>query len=286
MKIGFIGAGKVGTSLGRYITERKIGDICVSGYYSQCLQSAEYASKCTNSACFTHLNVVVEASDILFLTVPDGKLASVWEMVKQQNVSNKIFCHCSGAYSSDVFYKTADCSHYGYSIHPLFPFCSKDTPLEAMEKIHFTVEGDEKHLSFWSDFLQSLGNPVKVISLEDKVKYHGAAVFSSNLVLATLKVACDLMEECGFSKEEAQNALIPIVTHNITNFSQVGLSKALTGPVERGDGETVVKHLDCFAGEQREIYRLLSAQLVPVAQEKTSDLEKKQALNVIQQLLQ
>lgn len=286
MKIGFIGAGKVGTSLGRYITERKISDVCVSGYYSQCLQSAEYASRCTNSACFTHLNVVVEASDILFLTVPDGKLASVWEMVRQLNVRNRIFCHCSGAFSSDVFYKRADCSHYGYSIHPLFPFCSKDTPLEAMEKIHFTVEGDENYLPFWRELLQSLGNQVKIISVEDKVKYHGAAVFSSNLVLATLKVACDLMEECGFSNEEAQNALRPIVTHNITNFSQVGLSKALTGPVERGDEETVAKHLGCLTGEQREIYRLLSVQLVPMAQEKTSDLKKIQAFQVIQQLLQ
>lgn len=286
MKIGFIGAGKVGTSLGRYIAEQQTNGVSVSGYYSRRLESAEFSAKSTNSACFTRLSFLVDASDILFLTVPDHQITPVWQALLKLGVREKILCHCSGVTSSTVFQNREVSSNFAYSIHPLLAFCSKQTSIEQLSRTCFTIEGDPEYLYFWNDFFQATGNPVKEISSADKVKYHSAAVFASNLVLATLGVACDLLEECGFSKEDSRDALVPIVSYNVDNFSQVGLTNALTGPIERGDCDTVSQHLDILSPDQKEVYRLLSQRLLPLAVEKKPILEKNPQFLKLKQILE
>lgn len=285
MRIGFIGAGKVAVTLGKYINEGESNIVSLSGYYSKTVDSALYASKFTHSACFSSLSDVMNASDIIFLTVPDNQLHSLWNVCKTLSFRDKILCHCSGAWSSLLFDDIADFSSYGYSIHPLFAIHSKETSYLQLNQAFFTIEGHEKYMKFWLDLFQTWGNSVKIISPEHKVKYHASAVFSSNLVLASLKIACELLEECGFSSEEAKMALSPIALHNVENFSKVGLAMALTGPVERGDFSTVGKHLSQLNPKQKEIYALLSQQLLPLALEKNPQLDWEK-VEQLEQLLQ
>ena len=95
MKFGFIGAGKVGFSLGKYFADH---GLTVTGYYSEWKKDAIEASEFTGSNAYDHMEQLVKDSDVLFLTVPDGVIASVWEQVKSYHISGKIVCHCSGAY--------------------------------------------------------------------------------------------------------------------------------------------------------------------------------------------
>ena len=69
MRIGFIGAGKVGYSLGRYLKEHHIS---ISGYYSRSLQSAMDAAEFTGTNFYSTLDELVKDSEVLFITVPDG----------------------------------------------------------------------------------------------------------------------------------------------------------------------------------------------------------------------
>ena len=92
MKIGFIGAGKVGFSFGKYFTMHQLS---VSGYYSRNPQSAQNAAEFTQTKKFDTLEAVIYESDILFLTVPDDAIASVWEKMKQYPIAEKYICHCS-----------------------------------------------------------------------------------------------------------------------------------------------------------------------------------------------
>ena len=84
MKTGFIGAGKVGFTLGKFFCSKGSTDctessnsIKVTGYYSRNTQSAEEAAKFTGTKAFTDMGALIEASDVLFLTVPDGTSPSV-----------------------------------------------------------------------------------------------------------------------------------------------------------------------------------------------------------------
>ena len=72
IRAGFIGAGKVGFTLGKFFSSKAGTDsIKVTGYYSRNTQSAEEAANFTGSEAFTDMGALIEASDVLFLTVPD-----------------------------------------------------------------------------------------------------------------------------------------------------------------------------------------------------------------------
>lgn len=280
MNIGFIGAGKVGTSLGQYLSECKTQQVSISGYYSRDPDSALYASEKTNSSCFPSLQDIARECDILFLTVSDSALETVWEQLKKFPLHGKICCHCSGVETSGIF-QSHHTDLYSYSIHPLLAIHNKDC-LDLWKTAHITLEGDKTYLPFWQGLFQELGNKTTVISGENKAKYHAAAVFSTNLVLATLWEGFSLLQECGFSQEIVEKAFYPMAISNVQTMAQVGIPQALTGPVARGDVSTVEKHLAVLTGEQKELYVKLSQVLVPIAQKnKPNQPEVFQQLNAL-----
>ena len=181
MRIGFVGAGKVGFTLGKYMSER---NVCVSGYYSRSEESARQASVFTHTKYYETLEDLIGSSDALFLTVPDGAIEDVWNSIKRYSLTGKFICHCSGVMTSAVFSEINQMGAFGYSIHPLFAIHSRSQSYQEISQAYFTIEGPEAHIGFWKDFFENLGNPVRIIRAEQKALYHGAAVFVSNLVTA------------------------------------------------------------------------------------------------------
>ncbi len=265
MKIGFIGAGKVGFTLGKYMAER---NVYVSGYYSKNTQSAKEASEFTRSRYYKDLAHIVNDSDVLFLTVPDGQILPVWEQLRECKLKGKIICHCSGAMSSAVFSEIDQMQAFGYSIHPLFAVSSKLTSYRDISKAYFTIEGHEEKLSIMKAMIEAMGNPVAVIDADKKSVYHAAAALISNHVTALVSVAQGLLTACGFEETFSDQALMPLFVAQSENIEKSGVKAALTGPVERNDVQTVEKHLDVLHGDCREVYRLLSKELVNISREK------------------
>ncbi|MGN1433472.1 MAG: Gfo/Idh/MocA family oxidoreductase [Ruminococcus sp.] len=126
MNIGIIGAGKVGVSVGRYL---KDNNIQISGFYDTAPDNAAFAAQFTQTDCFSELNKLVKVSDTLFITTPDNVIGSVWDCIKNKNMSvnNKIVCHFSGALSSDVFTDSQSAGASVCSVHPLLAFSDKLT---------------------------------------------------------------------------------------------------------------------------------------------------------------
>jgi len=267
MNIGFIGAGKVGFSLGRYFAENGIP---LSGYYSLHVQSAAEAAKFTGSEVYYELAGIVRDSDVIFLTVPDGAVAEVYESIKEMGIDGKCICHCSGAMSAEETFP--DISEYGasgYSIHPLFPISSKYESFKELQSAFFCIEGSEEHLGDWEKLFARLGNDIRVIPGSMKSEYHAACAISSNLVCALVAKSISLMEKCGFSENEALRAFKPLIMSNIKRILAVGPQEALTGPVERNDIETVARHIQCMDNDtDRDMYRAVSRKLVEIAQYK------------------
>lgn len=268
MRIGFIGAGKVGYSLGRYLKEHHIS---ISGYYSRALQSAMDAAEFVETNFYTTLDELVKDSEVLFITVPDGVIKEVWEQLKTLQVTGKIICHCSGVLSSQIFSDIAEYQCYGYSIHPLLAISSKHNSFWELSNAIFTIEGDAGYLQDMKKMVKSCGNQVIEMKPQEKIRYHAAAVLSSNLVLALLETATEELMACGFSGDEAKNALLPLICGNVEHLKQQTIEEALTGPVERCDVTTVKSHLEKLDGENREIYRLLSKKACAIAKRKNGD---------------
>lgn len=268
MKIGFIGAGRTGFSLGKYFCEHGIR---VTGYLSKNPRSADLAAEFTGTMSFTDIEAIIKMSDTLFLTVPDGVIQELWDIIKKLPIENKIICHCSGAFSSAVFSKIEDCHSYGYSIHPLYAFSDKKQSYRRLSDAYFTIEGSKAKLEDVCGLLDQLGNPYQVLSSRNKAKYHAAAVFASNAMIALAQTAIDLLSECGFDEENAERALGPLMLHNVESMIKLGSKSALTGPVERGDSATILRHFSCLSEEDKALYRLLSVKLLAVARRKNPE---------------
>ena len=244
MRIGFIGAGKCGVSLANYF---RCNGFSISGFYSR-------HSMCGGFK-FLPLLDLVNNSEIIFITVSDSQIINVWNDISRLNLGGKIICHTSGQNTSDIFIgadKNMVCS-----VHPMLTFNSTDVSVHAISKAFFTLEGGEDAISKISQILIKCKNRFKVINKEDKAKYHAAACFASNFVVSVCDVAFKMLYECGFSEDEARQALVPIMENNMSNIISVGTKKAVTGPAARGDMETIKKHLEVL-GEYTDLYMELT----------------------------
>ena len=271
--IGFIGAGRVGFTLGRYFVENGLN---VSGYYSRTYEHAVSASQFTDSKSYKTIDELIAASSIIFITVNDSQIQTVWELCKKSDLTNKILCHCSGAMTASVFSGIEQTKAYGYSVHLLCSVNVKYNSYKEISKAFFTVEGDENHIDYVTDIIKKTGNEYVVIDGRNKDKYHGAAVFVSNLVIGLFHSGKKLLMDCGFCDEQAQKALIPLFINNAANLSCVGESSALTGPVDRNDLDTVKKNINCLDDDYKDIYVKLSRQLVEIAKNKYRDADYSQ----------
>ncbi len=259
-----IGAGKVGCTLGKFFATR---GHAVVGYYSRTAASAREAARFTQTQAFDTMETLVQACDVLFLTVPDRSLTTVFQEVQKLPIKEKCICHCSGALSAaEAFPGIQETGAFGYSVHPLFAISDKYHAYEELTDIFFALEGDPSHLDEICGLFA--GCRIKTIPSDCKIKYHAAAAMVSNLAIALMQTGLELMEECGFTEEEARSALAPLIHGNIIHFLEKGSQSSLTGAVERCDIPTVAKHLACLSQAQKKIYTPLSRVLVEIAAKK------------------
>lgn len=270
MRIGFIGAGKVGCSLGRYLKEHGIP---ISGYDSRTYASAEQAADFTGSKPFHSAAELSAESDMIFVTVPDDAIAVVWEQLKNLRLTDKVICHCSGVLSSDIFSKDSDTEIQTYSVHPLLAVSDRLHSYQEFSNALFTIEGEAAIDSEPARILRKCGNQVVELHKKDKVRYHGAAVLGSNLMLGLMEAAQEELQKCGFSRMEARAAMVPFAQANLAHLTDRTIEESLTGPVERADVKTVEAHLQTFEGTNREVYRLLSEKALQIARRKNPDRE-------------
>ena len=272
MRIGFIGAGKVGFTLGKYFSENNVIPV---GYWSRDPKSAEAAAKFTNSMYYSDVEDLVRQSDTLFLTVPDNVIGEVWDGIKNFPLKDKIVCHTSGALSSGIFSDIDRTGAFGYSIHPIFAIHSKFDSYKELNKAFFTIEGSKDRLDEVCSFISMLGNSYAVIEKEKKALYHAAAVTASNHVNALLYTAKKYLRECGFTDDQTEKIIVPLFINNARSAAEYGSINALTGPVERRDMSTVKSHIDCLNGYDRLLYELLALRLCEMGELKNGNADYK-----------
>lgn len=278
MTIGFIGAGKVGCTIGKYLSGTSV---TVVGFYSKTGQSADEAATFTQSKAFYDLETLVGASDTVFITTPDRAIKEVWECIKHYNLKDKIICHFSGSLSSDIFSGIETTGASCCSIHPMYAFSSKYNSYLQFNKACLSVEGQDIAVKKLTElFADKLHHKVFRLNCADKSKYHTAAAFASNYIVGVMYIAIELLKECGFSESDARKLLTPVSLNNLTSILENGAVNALTGPVERNDIQTVEKHLEVLKDDEdgmvEEVYKSLGKVLVQIAEEKNPDRDYKE----------
>lgn len=246
MKIGIIGAGRVGTSFGKLLYEHNL----LSGFYDTIPPSFGYPV-------FKTKEELCENSDVIFITVPDDKIKVVWDEIKHM-CENKTVCHMSGAMSAQDAFPNFE---KRVSLHPMMAVSNSDAT-EELKNAQFSIEGTAvKEIKEAFSFLN-----IREIDSDKKALYHASCVFASNLMQALVEIGIDNLTKCGFNKDEGIKALEKLTEANIKNIFEKGVFESLTGPVARNDIETVKKHLEVLHGDDKEIYKLLSKKLTYIAE--------------------
>ena len=271
MKLAFVGAGKVGSSIGKYLA--KSGKTII-GYYSKTIESANQVATFVGTKVYTDLKELVYACDVLFIAVNDDEIKNVWNEIiafDKEKMSNKIICHFSGSLSSEIFSDRKKINAYACSIHPMFAFSDKFTCYKQLNNVCFTLEGDLKAQKVLTSIFEKTQNVINIIPYQKKEKYHAAASLVSNHMIALYQMSIDMLIECGFDENNARELVKPLVIGNISKLLQTDSKQALTGPIERNDIETVKKHLSVMSSNEKKVYMELGKILVDISMEKNPD---------------
>ncbi|MGN0144272.1 MAG: Rossmann-like and DUF2520 domain-containing protein [Clostridium sp.] len=262
-------------NLGRYFTHKGIE---ISGFYGKNIENIKKASIVTNSKYYDNYKDLIEDSDILFITTPDDIISTIDREISKYNLNNKSVCHVSGSLQSNVLSNAKLSGALIYSIHPMFAFSNKNIPLEELEKIYFSIEGDldigNNNTLPVISLMNSIGNKYFKRDIKDSAVYHLANVFVSNLVLSLLEKGVSYLKKLGLNESDAINALFPLIQGNIDSIHKNGFVNSLTGPVVRGDINTIKKHLEVLNDEDRNIYNSLSLNLLKLSQNQKLNLSE------------
>ena len=265
-KIAFIGAGKVGCSLARYLRE---GGAELVGFFSRTPQHAAQAAAFAGGVAFESSPNLIASADVTFLTCTDTQLPKIacqlGEDCDPGALRGKVIAHCSGALGSDVLAPLREAGAAVASCHPLYAVSSRFDCWQELSRAWFTLEGDDAAVAALEALLAKCGNHVVRIPAGQKVRYHAAAVMASNLVVGLYETAARELETCGFSRQDAQDALAPLFLGNAQHIAADGVAASLTGPAARHDSATIDAHLSCLSGDSRQIYRLLTDVLYSIA---------------------
>lgn len=170
------------------------------------------------------------------------------------------------------------------TFHPLAPFSLPDRSPDLMRGGWIGIDGDDGARATGRRLAAHLGARTLDIPAGGKTAYHAAAVMASNFPVALAAAASDLMHEAGITERIAQRAVESLMRAAIENLAEHTPSEALTGPVVRGDAETVRKHLEALHGrpDLLAIYRDLSGVALRLARARGIDAK---ALAEIERLL-
>jgi predicted short-subunit dehydrogenase-like oxidoreductase (DUF2520 family) len=222
------------------------------------------------------------AGDVILLCVPDRAVAEVAEVLARAPLrwNGKIVLHTSGALSSQTLGPLKRAGAAVGSMHPAQSFAGPETPPSRFRGVFFAVEGDPKAAAAARRLARSVGGRPYPIGAGDKALYHAACSLASNMLVPLFDRACALLEETGIRPRHAARILLPLVEGTVENLKGLDRARALTGPIARGDKETVRLHLESLRGRKRDdrIYRLLGAQALVLAERRGVDQKTVKAL--------
>jgi len=260
MKVLIIGSGRVGTAFGYLLKTKGFKILGVyNRRYETGLRAVEKLGEGTVYNKEGLLKAVPEA-DLILVTTPDGVIGETAGLLGGGGPQNgACIMHMSGLLDSDVL-KIPGWEGGIFSFHPLQAVAGFQEGIKLLPDALYTVEGNEKGESFARELARILDLKYLVIKKEYKPLYHAAAVVASNYLVTLVDAAFKLLEKAGMDEKEVREGIIRLVGGTLRNLQNLPPAAALTGPVARGDIETIQKHRQAlaeYAPEFLELYQLL-----------------------------
>jgi predicted short-subunit dehydrogenase-like oxidoreductase (DUF2520 family) len=184
-------------------------------------------------------------ADVLWLCVPDAAIERVTgrivKRVGERGLKGQIVVHSSGALSTRVLQAAASAGASVASVHPVMSFATR-APV-SLQGVPFGVEADAARRRILNAIVRQVGGRPFAVEAANKALYHAVGVLSSPLLVSQLAAAHEAAALAGFSPEQAKRLIVPIVRATVDNFFLRGPAKSFSGPIARGDAQTIDLHL-------------------------------------------
>jgi predicted short-subunit dehydrogenase-like oxidoreductase (DUF2520 family) len=215
-------------------------------------------------------------AEIVWICVGDGAIAGcAEELAKSARWDGKIAFHSSGALSSRELKRLKRRGAAVASVHPMMTFVRNVRP--DLRGVTFAIEGDARAVRAARRIARDLGGRAVPIDARRKPMYHAFGAFASPLIVVTIAAAEQVARKAGLDQVSARAAIAPILRQTVENYFEHGPAGAFSGPLVRGDIETVRRHLDVLRAlpEARAAYVALARSAIktlPVKKKK--DMER------------
>lgn len=276
MNVALIGTGRLGSSLARALPP---GLFTIAALYDKDTPAARLCRRrLGRGRVVTSASGAAALADLVLICVPDGAVAAVAAALAQAPLrwEKKIVLHTSGALSSRELAPLKRAGAAVGSVHPAQSFAGLNMSPSRFRGVSFAVEGDPEAAAAGKRLARSVGGRPFAVKPGDKALYHAACSLASNMFVALFDSACSVLESIGLEPPEAARVLLPLVEGTVENLKSLDRAGALTGPIARGDEETVRLHLIGLRGRRKtdDVYRRLGVLALELAEAKGLDPKK------------
>lgn len=199
----------------------------------------------------------VEA-DVVWFCVPDSEIARAARAFAGAPWKGRVALHSSGALTSDELNALRGKGAAVASVHPLMTFVRGSRP--ALAGVPFAIEGDRRAERVAGQIVRQLGGHVYPIRKQDKAAYHAWGTFASPLLTVLLATTERVAGAAAVDRVQARRRMIPILMQTLANYAQFGAGGGFSGPMVRGDVDTVRRHLRVLSRvpDARRVYGALA----------------------------
>jgi predicted short-subunit dehydrogenase-like oxidoreductase (DUF2520 family) len=197
-------------------------------------------------------DVALDGVELVCIATPDGAIAEACRAVAPRLTAETAVIHFSGAtsvHALDAAPGPKACIHPVQTVWP-------DRGPDQLEGAYAAVTGD---WDVGASVARDLGLEPFPLDDELKVLYHAAMVFAANYLVTITHAAVDLLGRTGLEREMALRVLGPL-QHRTVDVAGDGP----TGPISRGDAETVAAHIEAIGPELAPLYRALGRATLPL----------------------
>ncbi len=242
LAVGVIGAGRAGTAMAVALAAAGHRVVAASGVSAESLRRIALSLP---GVPVVQPEQVVEHADLVLLTVPDDALSGLVAGLAATEVplAGRLMAHASGRHGLAVLEPVVARGALPLALHPAMTFTGKPEDAAKMAGISFGVTAPDALRAVAEVLVMEMGGEPVFIADDKRGLYHAALASSANHLVTLVAAATDMLAEAGVAKPAA--VLSPLLYAALDNALAVG-GAALTGPVARGDAETVAVHVEAI----------------------------------------
>ena len=239
LAVGVIGAGRAGTALAAALARAGHTVVAVSAVSDASVRRARAAFP---GAVITEPGQVIGLADLVLLTVPDDALPGLVAGLAATGapLEGRMLAHASGRHGLAVLEPAVRLGGLPLALHPVMTFTGRSDDLDRLPGTCFGVTAPDVLRTAAEALVIEMGGEPVFIAEEHRDLYHAALAGAANHLITLVTQAEDLLRAAGVS--DPARLLGPLLSASLDNALRLG-DAGLTGPVARGDAQTVAAHV-------------------------------------------